>query len=266
MLNNRHSFLAWMCDSLTAFFPLYEKDFSCYRLSSKSNVIAEKICLKRLHEVCFSANVFIRVSSVSSLDDNAPMNPLDECLVVADACSYFIANFRHSITRSLNDEIKVVTSVLQSLWAIVSLLIFNDYSKVSSPNDLRLDVQLIPILQTISLLLANSTMYSYMMGTSSDIASAVKQLFNLICDPVAAYWFLKIISSYALPCDASCDVYKGVVLDSALHRLIDLIETVHSEEFPLMIVSSTIETLLHSQRLSTSINHLTSLPRYLSPR
>lgn len=265
ILQNRDSFLASICDALEVFHALNDTDLSSYRLSSKSNVIAEKICLKRLHQVCSAANVFIQVSSVSALNDCVAIDPVDECLVVVDACYYFIVNCGQSIARNLHDETKMVISVIQSLWALISRLTFYDYSKVSSMKD-RFESLLIPILQTLYLLITMSTTYSYMIGVSTDTAATFKQLFGLIHDPMASFWLLKILSTYALPCEATYDLYKGVILDSVFDGLIDRIATQKSRELPLVVASSIVEMLLHSHRFSTSNIHLTSLTRYISPR
>ena len=263
LLKNRDSLLASFYDRLEK-FPLHEIDLGSYRLSSNSSYITEKICLKRLHQICYAANLYIQVSNVSSIDDNDVIDPLDECLLVVDACYYFIANYVSSSVRAVYDEPKLVVATLESLWAIVSRLIFN-FSVVGS-SDRPIDVMLVPILQTMYLLLSTSTSYCYNMGTSEEIAALIKQLFHMINDPVAAFWFLNIVSIYALPCEASYDVYKYVVLDSILHNLIDFVDTKHIHELPVTVGSSIIESLLNSHRLSTNINHLIILTRCLSSR
>jgi hypothetical protein len=238
-------------------------------------------CLKHLHQISCAAVAYLDSYEYSSFDARRPVDVIEECDVVVEACIMFSANVKPVAAGILDGENKIVSAVIEALAILlVKLLDGNDDHDIHH----RIRVQRVatPLFQALYRLCCTVTGFRTAVECQ-DILDIFQLIWN-IGDEFAFYWAVMTFSallsrqgvdpSMVLEGDKEAEfVNKRVLLglDGTVDGLVRALlgEGGGSQRSPAsdlvrMVVGSVLESILCSNGSSTSPEHFSSFLMALS--
>jgi hypothetical protein len=163
-------------------------------------------CLKRVHTVATAAFSYINASNESSTEDGAPLNVVEECRGVADACREFNASVLPTAEGlPTGEKDKHVLGSIGALWGLVAELLdrtqqtqskntnrnSNPSQKVSSRDRYEAEQSTAPMLQTLHRLSRTVAGYKNTMelATFTDFLPFLLTIEDAFCK----FWAFRVL-------------------------------------------------------------------------
>ena len=242
-------------------------------------------CLRHLHQISCAAVAYLDSYEYSSFDARRPVDVIEECDVVVEACQVFSANVKPAAAGILDGEKKIIGAVIEALAVLLVKLL--ESSDGDDDHDIhnRIRVQRVatPLFQALYRLCCTVTGFRTAVECQ-DIPDVVQLIWD-IDDAFALYWammtFSALLSRQGV--DPSMILEGDKEAEFANKRvLLGLDDTVGSlvrallgqrggkqgssvSDLIRMVVGSVLESILCSNSSSTSPEHFSSILAALSP-
>ena len=160
-------------------------------------------CLKSLHQISCAAVAYLDSYGYSSFDANRPVNVIEECDVVVEACHVFNANVLPNAVGVLDTERKIVGALLEALWVLlIKLCLSLPASRGSGSGDnAAFNVQhrssveraATPLFQALFRLCCTATGFRTAVDCQDTLDGI--QLIWTISDTFTSYWATMVIAA-----------------------------------------------------------------------
>ena len=164
-------------------------------------------CLESLHQISCAAVAYLDTYSHSSSDAREPVDIVEECDVVVEACHTFNANTSLLVTNILDGDQKIIASTLEALWVLIGKLLLSTPKRGEGDDSgttlthvrYRANVErvTIPIYQALSRLCSTATGYRSAVDCQ-DTLDAVRLTWKL-ADAFSFFWGTSVISTLCSP-------------------------------------------------------------------
>lgn len=240
-------------------------------------------CLRHLHQIACAAVAYLDSYEYSSFDARRPVDVIEECDVVVEACQMFSANVKPAAAGILDGEKKIVCAVIEGLATLlVKLLGSSGGDDGDDHHRIRVDRVVTPLFQSLYRLCCTATGFRTAVESQA-IRNAVQLVWN-IGDTFAFYWAVMTFSallsrqgvdlSMVLEGDKEAEfVNKRVLLglDGTVEGLVKALlgqrgrnQGYFVSDLVRMVVGSVLESILCSNNSSTSPEHFSSFLTALS--
>lgn len=240
-------------------------------------------CLRHLHQIACAAVAYLDSYEYSSFDARRPVDVIEECDVVVEACHMFSANVKPAAAGILDGEKKIVGACIEGLAILlVKLLESSGGGDGDDHHRIRVDRVVTPLFQALYRLCCTATGFRTAVE-SQDILDAVQLAWN-IGDTFAIYWAVMTFSallfrqgvdpSMVLEGDKEAEFVNKRVLLGLEGTVEGLVKALLGQrgsnqgylvsDLVRMVVGSVLESILCSNNSSTSPEHFSSFLTALS--
>lgn len=241
-------------------------------------------CLRHLHQISCAAVAYLDSYEYSSFDARRPVDVIEECDVVVEACQMFSANVKPAAAGILDEEKKIVGAVIEALAILLVKLLESSDGDDDRDIHNRIRVQRVatPLFQALYRLCCTVTGFRTAVECQ-DILDVMRLIWD-IDDTFALYWAMMTFSallsrqgvdpSMILEGDKEAEfVNKRVLLglDGTVSGLVRALlgqrggkQRSSVSDLVRMVVGSVLESILCSNSSSTSPEHFSSFLAALS--
>ena len=241
-------------------------------------------CLRHLHQISCAAVAYLDSYEYSSFDARRPVDVIEECDVVVEACQMFSTNVKLAAAGILDGEKKIVGAVIEAIAILLAKLLGSSGGDGDHDLHHRIRVQRVatPLFQALYRLCCTATGFRTAVECQ-DILDVMQLIWN-IDDTFAFYWAVMTFSallsrqgvdpSMILEGDKEAEfINKRTLLglDGAVDGLIRALlgqrggdQRSSVSDLVRMVVGSALESILCTNSSSTSPEHFSSFLEALS--